>query len=210
MEGLLLGLSSGAVCLTYCAPVLVTYLLVEGRSVSRNIVQLGLFLGGRLSGYILFGILAWSLNLVIMQVESYRQLIFGSANIVLSITLIIYTLANMKAKCPGSSLVDAGNPGGKKQIFYPLLLGFLTGINLCPPFLLAFTGSAESNSLLHSIGFFIMFFLGTTIYILPLSFLGFAKRYESLKFIAKLAALIISVYYIYTGTTMLYHGINAL
>jgi sulfite exporter TauE/SafE len=209
LEGLLLGISSGAVCLTYCAPVLVTYLLGEGKSTSRNFIPLGLFLSGRLAGYILFGILAWSANLLILKVESYREIIFGSAYIVLSCTLIFYAVTNLKTQCPASSYNKTNKEGiHKKQVYYPLFLGFLTGINICPPFLLAFTGSAESSNLLNSILFFIMFFLGTTLYILPLSFLGFANKYEKLKLIAKFTAFFIAAYYIYTGAIMLYHGIS--
>jgi sulfite exporter TauE/SafE len=208
LEGFLLGISSGAVCLTYCAPVLVTYLLGEGRSVWRNFIQLGLFLGGRLLGYILFGILAWSADLLIPKAESVREMIFGGAYIVLSAAMIIYALRGLKSQCPASSLGDIS--GSKKRVLFLVLLGLLTGINICPPFLLAFTGSAESGSLLHSIVFFIMFFLGTTLYILPLSFLGIARKYEKLKVIARLAALFIAAYYIYTGIIMLSSGIRAL
>lgn len=208
LEGLLLGISSGAVCLAYCAPVLVTYLLAEGSSVLKNLFHLVFFLGGRLLGYLMFGFLAWIASLMILKVENYRDLIFGTAYIVLSITMILYSLGKMKTVCSGSVLNNKYPKAAvEKQMLYPVLLGFLTGINLCPPFLLAFTASSNSLSLLHSMGYFVMFFLGTTIYIIPLSFLGLAKKYEAMRTIARIAAIIISVYYLYTGISMLCQGI---
>lgn len=61
MQAFLLGLSNGAVCLAYCAPVLIPYLLGEGKRISRNFAVLIRFLAGRLLGYLLFGIMAWAI-----------------------------------------------------------------------------------------------------------------------------------------------------
>jgi hypothetical protein len=57
-DGFLLGLVNGGVCLSYCAPVLVPYLLGEGDTVRRSVASVGGFLGGRLVGYLTFAVLA--------------------------------------------------------------------------------------------------------------------------------------------------------
>jgi hypothetical protein len=55
-ERFLLGLANGGVCLAYCAPVLVPYLLGAGDTVRRSVVSVGEFLGGRLAGYLTFAV----------------------------------------------------------------------------------------------------------------------------------------------------------
>src|SRR4030042_1680787 len=67
-------------------------------------------------------------------------------------------------------------------------LGFLTGLNLCPPFLLAFTEAAKTGVLWRSVLFFAAFFVGTSVYILPLAILGLGRRVEALQYIGRLAA----------------------
>ncbi|MCX5645541.1 MAG: hypothetical protein NTZ17_12835 [Phycisphaerae bacterium] len=57
-EGFLLGIASGGVCLAYCAPVLVPYLLSEGNTLRRSVISVGGFLAGRLIGYLVFAVLA--------------------------------------------------------------------------------------------------------------------------------------------------------
>ena len=64
MQAFLLGLSYGAVCVAYCAPVLVPYLLGEGNRTWRNYAVLLRFLAGRLLGYLLFGIMALQLDFI--------------------------------------------------------------------------------------------------------------------------------------------------
>ena len=48
MQGFLLGLANGTTCLAFCAPVLVPFLLEEGKNVRQNLMTLFKFLGGRL------------------------------------------------------------------------------------------------------------------------------------------------------------------
>jgi hypothetical protein len=81
----------------------------------------------------------------------------------------------------------------------PLTGGFVTGLNLCPPFLLAITGAVETHQLYGSLLFFIMFFLGTSVYFIPMPFLGFFKRKQVLQVIGKFAAILAGLLYLYKG-----------
>ena len=47
-SGFILGLSTGVVCLAYCGPVLIPFLMGEGKGVYKNIGSVSLFLLGRL------------------------------------------------------------------------------------------------------------------------------------------------------------------
>ena len=50
LEGFILGLSSGVACIATCAPVLIPYLLGEGKGIVHNCWVTGQFLLGRLVG----------------------------------------------------------------------------------------------------------------------------------------------------------------
>ena len=208
MQGFLLGLTSGTVCLTYCAPVMVPYFLGEGKSVRQNISLLVKFLVGRLSGYLLFGVLAWIFNLLIGKGFALHDLFFGTAYIILAAMLIIYGFFNKRSRCAAETL-----PGLFRRLsshspsLLPLFFGLLTGMNLCPPFLLAFTEASATSSIGGSLWFFWNFFLGTSLFFLPIPFLGVLRRFEPLQIVGKLAAGILGVYYLYIGTTMIQGGV---
>jgi hypothetical protein len=116
----------------------------------------------------------------------HRSLIFGAVYIVLAVLMIYTGLRKTENKCLVNYL-------GKPII--PLALGFLTGINFCPPFLMAFTEASSIVNLGQCILFFFMFFLGTAVFFLPLPFVGGLERFLLLRNIGKLAAILIAVYY---------------
>ena len=200
----MLGLSLGAVCLGYCVPILAPYLLGEGKKIFRNVLDVGLFLLGRLAGYLLFGVLAWGIGEVFLMEANWRRIIIGSAYVILSLLLAFYGFYHSGDACP------AENAGRRFQglktkwlLAIPLFGGFVTGLNFCPPFLLAFTGAANTGTLGESLQFFLSFFLGTSIFFLPIPFIGFLRNFSALKIIGKLAAGVMGIYYLYLGITLL-------
>lgn len=209
MQGFLLGLASGASCLSNCAPVLLPLILAGGQRVAGNCMILGAFLGGRLCGYLLFSLAAWATNRIIFENPGHRSLIFGVAYTVLSVLMIHYTMSSDNRSCPGSMK----GPRAwllKKPAFFPAGMGFLTGVSPCPPFLLAFAGAAASGSLSGSVFFFFTFFLGTALYFIPFPFLGFFSNFSALRTVGKFAAVTIALYFFYTGVLSLLIGIKSL
>ena len=206
MQGFLLGLANGATCLAYCAPVLIPLMLGEGQRTRQNWGMLGKFLGGRLAGYLLFGLLAWLLSQMILGASAYRNLILGAAYVVLAALLAVYGLSKTPAACAGS-LKGARKFLRQWPALLPLGLGFLTGLNLCPPFLAAFTSAANAGSLGASLVFFLTFFVGTSLYFLPMAFVGLMSRVSALRTVGKLAALLMALYYAYSGIIYLAGGI---
>ena len=79
------------------------------------------------------------------------------------------------------------------------MLGFLTGVNVCPPFLLAFSDAAQFPRLGQSLLFFTAFFIGTSAYLAPLPLVGMVGRRESVRTIGRLAAGIVGLFYLYSG-----------
>jgi len=211
MEPLLLGLSNGTICLAYCAPVLVPFFLGEGAGTRRNIPLLLEFLLGRLIGYLVFAVLAWMLGLLLLPTLVWHQVIFGGAYLLLAILLVVYGFSNLKSRCSWESA-----PGRLKTLLLrwpaavPLALGLLTGLNLCPPFLLAMTRAAATPGILHSVRFFVLFFVGTSIYFLPIPLVGAFSSLKSLQVVGRLACGIMGVYYSYLGIVMLHGGVGHL
>jgi hypothetical protein len=158
VNGFLLGIASGGVCLAYCAPVLVPYLLGEAKSVRANLVPVGGFLGGRLAGYLTFAVLAWFTHTVLVEKLPHRKVIFGVITIGLALLLIVYGFMSRSHYCPATSASVATRLGGKSFLLMPIFLGFLTGVNVCPPFLLAFSSATQLSQLWQSLLFFAAFF----------------------------------------------------
>jgi hypothetical protein len=211
MQGLLLGLANGTVCVAYCAPALVPFLLGEGRSIRTNFYVLSKFLLGRLSGYLLFSILAWLTHRLLLENPSRRELILGAVYIVLSGLLVTYGLSRPAKECAADrarSLLP--HLFARNAAVLPLALGFLTGLNLCPPFLLAFTGAAAGMSLAHSMLFFAFFFIGTSVYFMPAPLVGSFRRFGGLRTVGRMAGVVVAVYYFYLGIVTFGGGVVTL
>jgi sulfite exporter TauE/SafE len=198
-EGFILGLSTGAVCVAYCGPVLLPFILGEGTTVRQNTISVGLFLGGRLAAYILVGVFAGVLGMTLVQNSIQNRFVFGIIYTFLAIFMIAYGFYRFREICLGQNQRILQRKLSRWPLSIPLAGGFVTGLNLCPPFLLAFAGAAETRQLLAGIQFFIMFFLGTSVYFIPMPFLGFFRRKQVLQVIGKFAAILAGLLYLYKG-----------
>ncbi len=229
MDGLLLGLANGITCVASCAPVMIPLFLGEGRRVQQNGWLLAQFLLGRLAGYLLFGALAWVTGRLIFQGSGPSAVVLGGVSLLMGGLLLLYGLSEfiglpqpLKFALAGVPQdLSAGHsplacPVPPRQVrqwlrfapaLFPLALGFLTGLNLCLPFIVAFTGAAGQASLLGSLLFFASFFVGTAVFFLPIPFVGAFRRVQGLRTIGKFAAIFVAVYYLYTGLMTLMGGL---
>jgi hypothetical protein len=208
MQGFFLGLANGTVCVAYCAPVLVPYILGKGENTLENFSTLAKFLLGRLLGYMAFALLAWATNKIILENTIYKELILGLTYIILAVLMFFYGIINSHTFCSvkrAKKLLSKFSFVNSKLL--PIMLGLFTGLNLCPPFLIAFTGATVSGSILGSMSFFFMFFIATSLYFLPIPFIGMIKNHGELKYIGKMAAIIMSLYYLYMGIIIIQGGI---
>lgn len=210
MKGFLLGLANGTFCLAYCAPILVPYLLSEAKNTRRNYIVLSYFLSGRLLGYLAFAVLAWITNITVIQNLANRTVILSVVYIILAVLLIVYGFVSSERRCAVRSMEILKNKiGARYQVLLPTTLGLLTGLNLCPPFLLAFATAASNNSLWRCVLFFLTFFIGTSVYFMPLPAIGLFRRYDVLKTTGRLAVGIVGVYYIYFGLVNIQRSIHS-
>ncbi len=216
ISGFFLGLANGATCLATCAAVLVPLFLGEGRRVGENGGLLVRFLAGRLAGYLLFGLLAWAANGIFLRDPDSRSVIFSAVTVLLAVMMLAYGLGKLKMNaCVVSPRALRARFGRFAWLrpWLPTLFGLLTGLNLCPPFLLAFTNAALNGTLAGSLLFFLAFFLGTSLYLLPLPLVGLFRGGLSaeggaavLRSIGRIAAVLMALYYAVSAALLFFEG----
>mgnify|MGYP000663301478 CR=1 FL=1 len=192
-EGFVLGLSLGATCLVTCGPVYLTFMLRQKRTVSRTFLIFGQILLGRFVGYAIFGIITGIIGSTIP--DSIRRVITYCAFIILGGVLIYYGIGGKKEpeKCATKSF--------GKYITNPILLGFLTGLELCPPFLLAMVRSVSIGGAIGGFSLFMGFFAGTTLFLIPIAFLGVGSYIKPIRIVATIAAVAIGIWFFIQGSS---------
>lgn len=200
-KALLLGLSTGLFCLGFCVPLLGPVLLSGTRRVRDSALSLGLFLAGRLLAYLLFGLVFGALGGFVGRFWSVKAILFPLLYALLGFLMILYGLAH---SFPHLGFCRSLSPRLQSN-WYLALLGFLAGINLCPPFLLAATAVMDAGGPVRGIIFFLVFFLATSVYLLPLIFSGLAARFASVRFAARAASVLVGIYFIFLSVRVLLH-----
>jgi sulfite exporter TauE/SafE len=189
LQPLLAGLSVGAFCLTYCFPFMGVFFAAEERRPRSNLFVFLEFLAGRLVGYLCFGLLVGYLGEK-FEVRWLRRATDISF-IVLSLILLFFLLGLVREKslCPTPKWLKTRSP---------LVMGFFMGINLCPPFLLSVAYVFQQQSPLYGMAYFALFFLSSSVYFLPLLFVGFAAKIQELRTVARLSGfLVVTLFFIY-------------
>ena len=183
--------------------MLLPWLGAEPRELRATGRLLTLFLGGRLVGYLAFAAVAWELGAAIPVDSRTRTLVFGLANFGLA------ALLGISAFIPRRLCVmrpDEREPRlyqiGSADRFRPpaaLTLGFLTGLNLCPPFVTAGVRAAATRSLSGALLFFAVFFVGTAVWFLPALAISPLRRISVVPTVARMTMVALAVYYAYLG-----------
>jgi sulfite exporter TauE/SafE len=209
IQGFLLGLANGGSCLTACVPIFLPYLVSEGRSVRHNISPVASFLAGRLAGYLVFAVFAWEAGKWI-RTAPLGGLVLGAVYAALACFLVVYGFSAQSASC-----VARGVRGkllklvSQRPVILPLLMGLLTGLTLCPPFMTAVAGAANQTSLGSTLLFFLSFFIATSLYVAPFPFLGLLGRFQAVRIVGRLAAGIMGCYLFYQSLVMIYGGLQS-
>ncbi len=195
IQGILLGLSTGLFCLGYCAPVLVPFMMSENRTRVRDALVIGELALGRLAAYLALGVVVGYLG---MQLDGPSfQKIVGAAMVVLSTFLLLYVAAR---RWPHFTFCRWANA---RFFRFPIVFGFFTGINVCPPLLLAISYTFGLADMAKGILLFSSFFLGTSVYLLALFPLGYLGRWPNLRLIALITTSLSGVFFFITGLVRL-------
>lgn len=198
MGSFILGLSTGTACLAYCAPSILPYFLHKDEGARKNYVYLIQFFVGRLIGYMIFGVLAWYIGKLVVLTDAYKPFLMGVAYMLISV-VFIYEYFKGKRKCIVKRLSKLKVPVS----FSAVIIGFASGVNLCPPFALIFADAANTASLFSGLLAFFLFFCGTSLYFLPLPLIGLIKQKEEIKTISKFLIVLVAVFYFLKGFMMI-------
>jgi hypothetical protein len=209
LQGFLLGLASGVSCLATCAPVLLPYLVGEGGPMRRNAHAVLSFLGGRLTGYLIFALFAWEAGRWLRS-SSQSGLIFGGVYAVLACVLVIYGFSSPAGSCAAGSMRGRmAAIAARRPALLPACMGFLTGLSLCPPFLAALAGATSQTTVFASLLFFFSFFVATSLYVIPFPLAGLLGRFPAVRITGRLAAGVMGIYFLYRGLIMIYGGLHS-
>jgi hypothetical protein len=183
--------------------VLLPWLAAEPRDLGTTGRLLAVFLGGRLAGYLAFAVVAWAAGLAIPLDLRTRTLVFGLANFGLAALLgfAAWVPRRRCAKAPEEHRTRLYQIGAGDRFRPPaaLTLGFLTGLNLCPPFVAAGVRAAATHSLPAALAFFALFFAGTSVWFLPSLAVSPLRRFSALPVVARMTMAALSIYYAYLG-----------
>ena len=205
-EALVLGLTTGPVCLASCGPVVLPWMMVQPNGVRVHSRQLLLFLAARLAGYMVFAAAVWLVGSAIPRAWTGRSWLAGGVQLLLAAALVVYAAGWPHRRCasvePARRLVRIGEAPAPRRSG-ALALGFLTGINLCPPFLVAGVRAAQLAHLWAALLFFGSFFVGTAIWFLPFLSLGFLRRTPAVVTVARMVAVLLACWYGFSGVSIL-------
>ncbi len=191
IEGFALGLSTGSLCLMTCVPIYLPYMMSEDRSLLKSLVRLMEISLGRFIAYILFGALAGYFGTRINPMG--RGLFTGISYILLSIFLVVNAFRTHRegksCRVPKWALMSKS----------ALLLGFFTGVNFCPSFLIALSSAVDLGGVLSGIQIFVGFFFGTSLFLMPLALSGYLTFIKGIKYLARIATILIAIWFIWQG-----------
>jgi hypothetical protein len=139
-----------------------------------------------------------------------QGVVIGAAYAGLSILLLVSTAGRVEPSPGHCALVGARPRLDRWPALLPVCMGLLAGLKVCPPLLLAFTDAMGAGSLVGSVGTFVAFYLGTSLYFLPVVLVGAFRHVASLRTIGRYAAVIVALYYLYSGVLLFAGGISQL
>jgi hypothetical protein len=202
-DSFILGLSSGSACLATCGMVMFPYLMAGSAGVKNIAIDLSLFLFTRLFVYIILATVSWYFGQALLTNPVIRNIVPGVLYIVFAVMLVWYSISkNRNPDCP-AKIVKTLN----KRKLVPVLLGLVNSLGFCPALFIILTKGATQNTLVHSYLAFIAFFVGSSVWFLPLPLAGKIQKKEVLKNIGILATGLAGIIFMIKGLTNLIGGI---
>lgn len=191
LEPLLAGLSMGLFCCASCYPFLLPVFAAESRSARATAAVWFQFILGRLAGYVLFGAaIGW---LGERFDSAWLSMASAAGMMGMALLLVSYAVGFRK---PGWSCCAAGTRRGAAM---PALLGFLLGLHACPPFLMSAAYVFTLHSMAKGIVYFLVFFCATSLYFIPLAFVGWLGRMAEFRRVARASALLVGMLFLAYG-----------
>src|SRR5450759_716006 len=202
-DSFILGLSSGSACLVTCGMVMFPYLMAGSAGVKRIVIDLSLFLFTRFVVYFILATLSWYFGQALFSNPVVRNIVPGILYIVFAVMLVWYSISNSRnPKCPAEIVKTVNN---KRLV--PIFLGVVNSLGFCPALFIILTKGATQGTLLQSYIAFLAFFVGSTLWFLPLPLAGKIQKKEILKTVGILATGLAGIIFMIKGITNLIGGI---
>lgn len=167
--------------------------------VKSHVRGLTIFLGGRLFGYCLFGAASYAAGQFLGLHSNTLTVLLPLGDVLLGGVMLVHATIHRLPHLISCRISHRWF--GKHNLLFAA--GFFTGINLCPPFLLAVAQAMRGGSLLQSVTFFFIFFLTTSLYLLPFVLSGLAAKVPAMRAAARGACVIGGIWFVLRGIGLL-------
>lgn len=203
IDSFILGISTGSACLLTCGMVLFPYLMSGSAGVRRITADLSIFLLTRLVIYTLLAVASWYFGKALFANQVVKSIVPGILNIVFAGMLVWYAIdKNRQKECPAKFVNTVNN-----RRLIPIFLGVVNSLGFCPALFLILTKGASEASLVKSFEAFLAFFIGSSLWFLPLPLAGKIKKKKILETIGILATGLAGIIFIFKGITSLIGGL---
>ena len=203
LSALLLGLSSGIACISVCLPGVVPILLGKRSSVAQSAKFVTIFLSGRWLAYLLAAVLSSILSAAVYGIVSDRKVMIIT-QLILGVIMLLFALGKLSSRCLNPLKHKALRTFVKKHEYVlPLIMGFVTSVALCPPFVSMVVQTAGEQSFWRTAALFSLFFVGTLPYFLPVPLVGLSRKNLAFKHIGRYAAIIMCIVYFYNAVKLI-------
>jgi len=182
------GLALGPACILHCGVYHAAFLTRHADTTRRRNAILGVMLiVGRLSAYLLFGLMLGLLTTTgVLVIQPW------ALTLALALVMAVYALkprrATASCRCAKHPRLVAGSG---------FLLGFMTGLSPCPPFLASRLIALRVHGVSGAVLTLLAFFAGSSIYMVPVWFgvLALPKRFSvRLGTVSRVFAACVAVY----------------
>ncbi|MCE5345924.1 MAG: sulfite exporter TauE/SafE family protein [Bacteroidales bacterium] len=203
VDSFILGLSTGSACLLTCGMVMFPYLLAGSADVWRITADLSIFFLTRLTVYFLLATASWYFGQVLFMNPVVKSIVPGILYIVFAVMLIWYSISRKRQlQCPSGFVTTIDN-----RRLIPILLGVVNSIGFCPALFIILTKGASESTLVQSYKAFLAFFIGSSLWFLPLPLAGKIRKKKVLQTIGILATGLAGIIFIIKGITSLIGGL---
>ncbi len=183
-EGFLLGLSMGAYCLATCAPIYGPVIIQKEQNWLSGFKTVMMISLGRFIAYAVFGLAFGEIGSLAPAGYLPKNIAAVVSYLTLSLYLIFTAVVQIGRERKPCAVKNISKFSGR-----PFLIGLLTGISICPAFLLAIVRSFDIGGAWAGLMLFLGFFISTTLYLLPFSALSFLSRRRMFRIIGIAASI---------------------
>ena len=202
-EAFILGLSSGSACLATCGIVMFPFFMAGSAGMKKIAWDLSVFLLTRLLVYFTLATLSWYFGQALFGNPFVRNVVPGILYIVFAVMLVWYSISkNHNPVCPAKIVNTVNN-----HRIVPVFLGVVNSLGFCPALFIILTKGATQGTLVQSYLAFIAFFIGSSLWFIPLPLAGRIRKKEVLTKIGILATGLAGIIFMIKGLTNLIGGL---